>query len=81
MKTYVQHVCKNSKLKPKDYCNNGWIDEDLYFAKTQPPKWKYCDKCVIKGFKNKKRIKRVVTDEEKQKFVERMKRHRELKNK
>ena len=46
-KNYVIHFCKNKK------CNNGWLDEDLTNAKTNPPKWKYCEECCKKyGYVN-----------------------------
>lgn len=44
---YVWHGCKNPK------CNNGWMDLDLTNAKTNMPRWKYCEDCCEKyGFVN-----------------------------
>lgn len=39
---YVMHICRNKK------CNNGWIDKDLTFATSIPPRWKYCKECADK---------------------------------
>lgn len=52
---YVTHTCRNSKLNPKDpnYCDEAWVDIDKTKVKDTPPTWKYCPKCVKKGFKNK----------------------------
>lgn len=78
-RAYVQHVCKNSKLKPvdKNYCNNGWIDEDKTNCQTHAPTWKYCSDCVAKGFKNPKTRKVNRTPEQIEAFKKRMQEYRE----
>lgn len=76
---YVIHVCKNSKLSPKDpnFCERVWIDEDLTNVTHIPPSWKYCSECVKKGFKNPKRRKVTKTPEEIEAFKQRMAAYRE----
>ncbi len=78
---YVIHVCKNSKLNPKDpnYCDRAWVDEDLHNAKV-PPTWKYCPECVKKGFKNPKKKQLTRTPEQIEAFKQRMAEYRRKKN-
>lgn len=78
-KTFVTHTCKNSKLNTgdKNYCFVGFIDEDKHYTTTTPPTWKYCTYCVKKGFKNPKTRKINLTEEQKQKQLENLKRGRE----
>lgn len=47
---YVAHVCRSSKLSPKNknYCDKIWIDKDLTRATVSPPRWKYCQDCCKK---------------------------------
>lgn len=79
---YVIHLCKNSLLDTKDenYCDRVWIDEDRTNAQMYPPCIRYCPECVKKGFKNPYR-KKPLTDEQKAKLVERLKKAREAKKK
>ena len=46
--TYVTHFCKNRS------CNWCWLDIDLTNAQS-PPRWKYCSKCLNKGYINPKK--------------------------
>lgn len=79
---YVTHTCKNSKLDPKDpnYCNEAWVDIDKTKVKDTPPTWKYCPKCVQKGFKNPRTRKGTMTEEQIEAFKQRMKEYRRTKN-
>lgn len=45
MTTYIQHICKNPE------CQRIFLDVDLTRA-SSPVKWKYCEECVNKGYKN-----------------------------
>ena len=75
---YVIHLCKNSHSST-DYCDRVWIDEDRTNAESYPPTWKYCPECEKKGFKNPKR--KNLTDEQRAKLAERLKKAREAKKK
>jgi len=43
---YVIHFCKNKA------CNKAWLDKDLFNA-VEPPRWRYCQECKGKGFKDR----------------------------
>ena len=57
---YVMHFCRNSRkitvekdgkeirIQNPNYCNNGWIDEDVTSAYLLAPTWKYCKECCEK---------------------------------
>lgn len=47
-KPYVAHDCRNAK------CNQRWLDVDEYNATAKPPKHRYCNNCLAKGYQNKK---------------------------
>lgn len=79
---YVTHTCRNSKLKPSNpnYCDRAWVDEDITHVVNTPPTWKYCEECVAKGFKNKRRRKSTKTPEQIEAFRQRMAEYRRNKN-
>jgi hypothetical protein len=79
---YVIHVCKNSKLKPKDpnYCDRAWVDVDKTNVKDTPPTWKYCEECVKKGFKNPRTRKSTMSEEQIEAFKKRMADYRKKQN-
>jgi hypothetical protein len=89
---YVTHTCKNSKLPPKvkankklgikeikhdDYCFCAFMDVDKYNAKTNPPAYKYCQKCEKKGYKNPK-IRIFNNFEEREALSKRLEKNREV---
>lgn len=81
MSIFIAHVCKNSRLNPKDlnFCERIWVDEDKYNAQ-KPPTYRYCPDCAAKGFKNKGTKNITKTPEQIEQFKERMKKYRESKN-
>ena len=78
---YVNHTCRNARLKPTDadYCNNCFVDVDRTNCTTHPPTWKYCPECEAKGFKNPKTRKKTQTPEQIEAFKQRMAKFRESK--
>jgi len=52
---YVTFTCKNSLLGIRNinYCDSSFIDSDDCNTQNIPPDYKYCKKCLDKGFNNK----------------------------
>ena len=49
---YIYHYCLNENLPKKhpDYCFTAWVDEAPNSHSCSQQNWKYCPRCVEKGF-------------------------------